>query len=260
MVKYCTCPGAPSADIQLFQMGLFPASFLEPKTAFSFDVLDDFLLDNLNGTSAMNYYSKLRRMTTRVFPHLVPDRYRELMRVTRQWWKLKLLKWNGFGHEDKKVTPGDLALFCPACPQPGINVTLPTGDDAEGLNGSDLQMPRWLYSRSLVMDGNFKAEHLHAANLSDEVSLMDGRGFMVGDRIYKEHLSLAKEAGIRHALTFYDVNCQYHKHLKDRIAESPILQIHQEPEIIPGIGLLHVHGHQDSCYVRYASNFIEGAA
>ncbi|KAG1840341.1 hypothetical protein F4604DRAFT_1690823 [Suillus subluteus] len=314
MVKYCTCPGAPSADIQLFQMGLFPASFLEPKTAFSFDVLDDFLLNNLEcGTSAMNYYSKLRRMTTRVFPHLVP--------------KLKLLKWNGFGHEDKEVMPGDLALFCPACPQPGINVTLPTGDDAEGLNGSDLETPRWLYSRSLVMDRNFKVEHLHAANPSDEVSLMDGHGFMVSDRIYKEHLSLAKEAvqrsecnnhrainqvnatrhrleatgiggcacarhgcfvphamvdfqkgerqmnmdyalcealkvnaeGICCALTFYDVNCQYHKHLKDRIAESPILQIHQELEIIPGIGLWHVHGHQDSCYVRYASNFIKGA-
>ena len=31
-----------------------------------------------------------------------------------------------------------------------------------------------------------------------------------------------------------------------------------ELTIIPGIGLWHVHGHQDSCYVRYASNFIEG--
>ncbi|KAG1794990.1 hypothetical protein EV424DRAFT_1335008, partial [Suillus variegatus] len=41
--------------------------------------------------------------------------------------KLKLLKWNGFGHEEKEVRPGDLALFCPACPQPGINVTLPAG-------------------------------------------------------------------------------------------------------------------------------------
>ncbi|KAG1796142.1 hypothetical protein EV424DRAFT_1285583, partial [Suillus variegatus] len=66
-------PGAGAADIQLFKMGLFPASFLEPKTAFTFDVLNDFLLDNLEcGTSAMNYYSKLRRMTTTVFPHLVP--------------------------------------------------------------------------------------------------------------------------------------------------------------------------------------------
>ncbi|KAG1787038.1 hypothetical protein EV424DRAFT_1285408, partial [Suillus variegatus] len=52
-----------------------------------------------SGTSAMNYYSKLRRMTTTMFLHLVLDQYRELMRVVRQWRKLKLLKWNGFGHE-----------------------------------------------------------------------------------------------------------------------------------------------------------------
>ncbi|KAG1725108.1 hypothetical protein EDB19DRAFT_1833913 [Suillus lakei] len=31
-----------------------------------------------------------------------------------------------------------------------------------------------------------------------------------------------------------------------------------ELTIIPGIGLWHVHGHQDSCYVQYVSNFIEG--
>jgi hypothetical protein len=31
-----------------------------------------------------------------------------------------------------------------------------------------------------------------------------------------------------------------------------------EMTIIPGIGLWHVHSHQDSCYVQYASNFIEG--
>ncbi|KAG1906159.1 uncharacterized protein F5891DRAFT_1125607 [Suillus fuscotomentosus] len=291
LVKYCTCPNAAAADIQMFQMGLFPASFLESKTAFTFDVLNDFLLDNLEcGTSAMNYYSKLRRMTTTVFPHLVPDRYRELMRVTRQWRKLKLLKRNGFGHEEKDVRPGDLALFCPACPQPGINT------------------PSWLYTRSLIMDGNFKAEHLHPVHPGNEVSLMDGHGFMVGDALYKEHLAAnashhkleatgiggcacarhgcfvphamvdfqkgerqmnmdyalcevlkINADGIRRALTFYDVNCQYHKRLKDRIAKSPILQIPKELDIIPGIGLWHVHGHQDSCYVRYASNFIEGA-
>jgi hypothetical protein len=74
-IKYCMCGGAPPADIQLWQMGLFPASFSQPKTAFTFQVLDDFLLDNLEcGTSAMNYYSKLRRMTTSVFPHQVPVR------------------------------------------------------------------------------------------------------------------------------------------------------------------------------------------
>ncbi|KAG1805128.1 hypothetical protein EV424DRAFT_1474414 [Suillus variegatus] len=290
MVKYCTCPAATAADIQLFKMGLFPVSFLEPKTAFTFDVLNDFLLDNLEcRTSAMNYYSKLRRMTTTIFLHLVPDQYQELMRVARQWRKLKLLKRNGFGHEEKEVKPGDLALFCLACPQPGINT------------------PSWLYTRSLVMDGNFKAEHLHAVNPGDKATLMDGRGFMVRDALYKEHLTAnashhrleatgiggcacarhgcfvphamvdfqkgerqmnmdyalcealkINTDGLRHVLTFYDVNCQYHKRLKDHIAESLILEIPKELNIIPGIGLWHVHGHQDSCFVRYASNFIEG--
>ena len=64
--------------------------------------------------------------------------------------------------------------------------------------------------------------------------------------------------GMSRAITFYDINCQYNKHLKDRIASSMYLSIPVGMDIIPGIGLWHVHGHQDSCYVRYASNFING--
>jgi hypothetical protein len=43
------------------------------------------------------------------------------------------------------------------------------------------------------MDGNFKAEHLHPVNPSDEVSLMDGLAFMVTDERYKSHLSIAQD-------------------------------------------------------------------
>ncbi|KAG1836908.1 hypothetical protein F4604DRAFT_1602134, partial [Suillus subluteus] len=320
MIRFCRCASALGPDMQLFEISLFPASFTSPKTAFTFAVLDDFLLDNLEcGTSAMNYYSKLRRITSSVFLHLVPDQYRELMRVGRQWRQLKQLKWHGFGHEKQKPKAGELALFCPACPQPGVNVNL-----AER-NVSD---PAWLYSRSLVMDGNFKAEHMFPANPTDEVALTDGLGFMVGDGRYKLHLAKAQDIvhrldcnnhravnqanasrhnleatgigscacarhgcfvphsmvdfqkgerqmnmdyalcqalgyntdGIDWALTFYDINCQYHKHLHRRVEESPYLDLPWGMEVIPGIGLWHVHGHQDKCYVRYASNFITGAA
>jgi len=72
-VRCCYCPNAMSPDIQMFRHGFFPASFNKPKTLFSFRVLNDFLLDNLEcGTLAMNYYSKLRQMTSSMFPHLVP--------------------------------------------------------------------------------------------------------------------------------------------------------------------------------------------
>ena len=73
VIKECRCPGSLDYHLQLFEMGLFPSSFARPRTAFTFAVLDDFLLDNLEcGTSAMNYYSKLRRLTSSILPMNVP--------------------------------------------------------------------------------------------------------------------------------------------------------------------------------------------
>jgi hypothetical protein len=64
--------------------------------------------------------------------------------------------------------------------------------------------------------------------------------------------------GITRAITFYNINCQYNKHFQVQVDQSQFLEMAPQLTIIPGIGLWHVHGHQDSCYVRYASNFIEG--
>ena len=50
------------------------------------------------------------------------DRYRELLRCTRQYRNLKHLKWHGFGHDITMLGLGDLAVLCPACPQPGMNL------------------------------------------------------------------------------------------------------------------------------------------
>jgi CxC2 like cysteine cluster associated with KDZ transposases len=72
-VNFCTCPASPPEYIQLLQCRLFPSTLKTMSTVFTFQVLDDFIRDNLEcGTSAMNYYSKLRRVTSNVFPHLVP--------------------------------------------------------------------------------------------------------------------------------------------------------------------------------------------
>ena len=57
---------------------------------------------------------------------MVPDRYRELMRCLRQWRDLQSRRRAGYPLEPiTSLKPGSLALFCPACPQPGIN--LPDG-------------------------------------------------------------------------------------------------------------------------------------
>lgn len=45
------------------------------------------------------------------------------MQVSRQWRDLQLQKEFGLGHDkDIKIQNGSLAQFCPACPQPGINL------------------------------------------------------------------------------------------------------------------------------------------
>ncbi|KIN95845.1 hypothetical protein M404DRAFT_164813, partial [Pisolithus tinctorius Marx 270] len=315
-VHWCQCEAAESFRLQLLRAKLFPATFEKPSTAFTFAVLDDFVRDNLEcGTSGMNYYSKLRQVTSGVFPHLVPDRYRELLRVARQWRLLKLLKWNGFLRCEQAPKKGELGLFCAACPQPGINVDL-----AEDLD-------HWKYTRMLVMDGNFKAEHMHDRHPADQVWLMDGHGFMVTDPDYRTYLkatphiteksacnnhkainqanaqwgrlhstgigatactrhrcfyphsvvdfqkgerqlnmdySLANAlqynmTGINHVLCFYDINCSYMKNLRTWVRNSAFIDIPDSMQIMPGIGMWHVHGHKQECYARYAPLFMQGA-
>lgn len=141
-IHWCHCSHAPERHIQLFRDGLFPASIKSPKTVFTFEVLDEFYIDSMEcKTAAMSFFQKLRRLTNNANPFTVPvslskiiifirnempvpqDRYRELLRVSRLWRNLMALKRFGVGyHENQEPKIGSLALFCPACPQPGVNL------------------------------------------------------------------------------------------------------------------------------------------
>ena len=75
--SFCGCSGSPTPDIQLLRMGFFPSTAKDPQTAFTFSLLDDYILENLEcKTSATHYYSKLRRMTSNAFPHKVKVSFR----------------------------------------------------------------------------------------------------------------------------------------------------------------------------------------
>jgi len=71
--RWCCCPNAPERDMQLMAAGLFPATFRKPKTAFTFRVLEEFHLDNLEcKTTPSQFISRLRRLTNDEFPNTVP--------------------------------------------------------------------------------------------------------------------------------------------------------------------------------------------
>jgi hypothetical protein len=63
-VCWCQCP-------QLFQIQLFPASHVQPETAFTFDVLGHFYINAIEcKTSAASFSKKLCHLTNNAFPHI----------------------------------------------------------------------------------------------------------------------------------------------------------------------------------------------
>ena len=72
-IRPCLCPNSPAEDIQMLRMRLYPSTYKNIKTLFTYALLDDYLLENLEcQTSGLHYFQKLRRMTNKAFPHLVP--------------------------------------------------------------------------------------------------------------------------------------------------------------------------------------------
>lgn len=122
----CNCHGAEAVHADLMYCRLVPTTFSNYRTLFTVAVLDDFRISNLEcKASAYQYFQKLRRQTCPMAPARTPNLYQELLRISRVWRWLKKKKWAGHGHMPSKfnqVAPGELANFCPACPQPGINL------------------------------------------------------------------------------------------------------------------------------------------
>jgi hypothetical protein len=78
--------------------------------------------------------------------------------------------------------PGSLSIFCPSCPQPGINLPPDWSD-----------LPSWVTRRTITVDGNFHADHIKMRRPDLDIMLTDGQGYMVDDNRYKEYLKVAKE-------------------------------------------------------------------
>jgi CxC2 like cysteine cluster associated with KDZ transposases len=129
----CSCLGTESIHANLMSCRLIPTTFKRYRTLFTAVVLDDFRISNLEcKVSAYQYYNKLRRLTNPAAPGNVPSFYHELLRLSRLWRWMKKLKWAGYGHrsaDPKTPKSGELANFCPACPQPGINLPPNWKDD-----------------------------------------------------------------------------------------------------------------------------------
>ncbi|KAF8811081.1 hypothetical protein BYT27DRAFT_7221743 [Phlegmacium glaucopus] len=143
-------------------------------TLFTVQLLDIFRLCNLElKASAYQFYQLLRRLTTPTAPAGVVDLYREL-------------KWAGYGTDSKpvdEVKAGELAIFCPACPQPGINIPAEWLEDPA----------RHVLLCFFVADGNFKADHVQQKKAAGDVWLSEGSGMIPRSQEYLSFLKSALE-------------------------------------------------------------------
>ena len=153
--RFCECPRASDKLTQLMNARLFPATTSNPKTAFTFAVLREYSMHNIQSKcGAFDFMLSLRCLTDNVFPECVPvsqshlkarlklirvfkNPYKSLLRVSRIWEYLTTKKRVGQLHGIDSHLPhrptDNITLYCPACPERGVNVTGTCDDLAEEL-------------------------------------------------------------------------------------------------------------------------------
>ncbi|KAK7054540.1 hypothetical protein VNI00_003738 [Paramarasmius palmivorus] len=149
---FCGCNADFDHKQQLLEVGWWPSSYKDPRSAATFDVLRQFHALNLQAqTPPTDFYRTLETLTDGSGLSKPPDRLAQFMIMVRQWRHVKIGKRFGRGHDPsglKGTEQGSTAVLCRACPQPGIN--LPLGWEQAPAS------QRWLYALILAMDANFK--------------------------------------------------------------------------------------------------------
>jgi CxC2 like cysteine cluster associated with KDZ transposases len=228
----CQCHGEDVFPLDLFAAQLLPASLKKIKTLFTAQLLDSFRLCNLElKASAYQFYQLLRRLTQPMAPAEVPNLYREFRRMSRIWRWMKKLKWAGYASVNNPVAdvkPGELAIYCPACPQAGINIPDNWKDDPARY---EIIFPRvielnifnrWVYKRIFVADGNFKADHVRQKDEVGDVWLSEGSGMIPSRHEYLSFLAKAIERLTVSRFCNYECpgKCRCRKHLQDSLLAS----------------------------------------
>ncbi|KAJ6448830.1 hypothetical protein C8R45DRAFT_1132718 [Mycena sanguinolenta] len=186
-LDFCTCGKAQAPATQLLRAHLYPATTSRPSSAVTFRVLRQFNKQSFESKcSAYEFYNALARQTNNTGNFQPRDRYREFLRITREWRHLQMLKRSARAHIPggvRDIEAGACALLCPACPQPGKNLPL---------NGDWRSAPRWkkfLYALFLAIDANFRMKRKQVSSEEADPGLNDGAAFFSEVKRYMEHKS-----------------------------------------------------------------------
>ncbi|KAJ7512294.1 hypothetical protein B0H11DRAFT_2214098 [Mycena galericulata] len=171
-VDACDCEHAYDAgtpEIQMMRAGWFPATDQKPRTCATFEVLDQFLMATLQSKTTMyDFYAGLEKLTDNT-GNKPPYRYHA-------------------GHDPAGVEatePGELAIRCPCCPEPGVNLP----EDWHSASAED----QYLYILFIALDACFRLKRRMVSSLLKDPPLGAGWAYLVEHVPYRKFLATATD-------------------------------------------------------------------
>ncbi|KAK7018429.1 CxC2 domain-containing protein [Favolaschia claudopus] len=185
-VEFCACERRPEMGCfrtQLLRRRWFPATDVQPRSAATFRLLDYFQKLTLQAKTTMwDFYCALERLIDGA-GDVPPKRYVAFLGMARFYRHLIMLKRGGRGHAIGGVsatTAGELAVRCPACPRPGINLP----DDWQSASAEK----RFLYTFFLALDACFRLKRRLISSALRDPGLGTGWSYFLEPEPYRKYL------------------------------------------------------------------------
>ncbi|KAJ7178517.1 hypothetical protein C8R43DRAFT_871571 [Mycena crocata] len=187
--RYCKCRKSDHQNNlqQLLRNSWYPATITNPATCATFTTLETFRLQNVVGNmNASDFITAIERQTNATSStgmDWLPHRFKEFMRMSRQWAFLKRAKRAGRMHDVLGIAgtaQRAMAVMCWACPHDKRNLP-PDWREVD-------PKFQFLYMMLVALDANFKLKNRMRPNEHPDPPLGPGYGYFVEPDEYREHL------------------------------------------------------------------------
>ncbi|KAJ7119198.1 hypothetical protein C8R43DRAFT_901144, partial [Mycena crocata] len=186
-LDFCGCDHRISGEgglstVQLLRARLFPATTSNPRTAATFAVLRRFHLLSFESKCA-TYELEALAVAVSGKPRMNHVLLDTTNKAKPLCGNIQMLKRAVRGHDPGGIAatkPGECALLCPACPQPGRNME-PGWEDAP-------EERRFLHALFLAMDANFRLKRKDVSTEEKDPGLGKGWVFYCEVEAYMEHV------------------------------------------------------------------------
>ncbi|KAG1856516.1 hypothetical protein C8R48DRAFT_749130 [Suillus tomentosus] len=284
-LDFCECETAQIHYKQLLRARWYPATTTDPQTAATFGVLRLYhLLSFESKVSAYEFYHSLARCSDNTGLITIRDRYAPFMRMVHEWRHLQQLQRAGRGHNPSGVIAtqaGELAVICPACPQPVRNLP-------EGWESAEPNL-KWRYALFIAIDANFRLKRKarstcvshNAVNMADtkssrglaatgvgtvdcarhDMKCLNGVGDLQKGEKYLNMdylvLSTLVASSVPLLNVSYDIACQWSKKFWARMETMPThLRLPRETlDIRYFVPKFHIGAHIEECQIAFSWNF-----